>query len=198
MVEDAAITLKEMTITTLENINTRLFLWINAGAGMHPSLDYVAIFFAEGGAYLLMALFIFSWFVVDERRRTTLLLAAEASIVGLLFNFIITLVYFHPRPFMMGIGHTLLPHGPETSFPSDHASLLFSASIYLLIFSRWVSMGGVLLFVAILTAWGRVYCGLHFPFDMLGSLVVAVFACLILYRLRASLEPINRGVIRVL
>ena len=88
-----------------------------------------------------------------------ILLAAEASAFGLLFNLAVTLVYFHPRPFMMGIGTTILSHAPETSFPSDHATILFSASLYLLIFGRWVSAGVVLLIVAVLTSLGRVYCG---------------------------------------
>ncbi|GBE06500.1 MAG TPA: undecaprenyl-diphosphatase [Nitrospirae bacterium] len=179
----------------LEDVNIRLFLWINAGAGKNLSLDYIAIFFAEGGPYILSALFVFLWFFTSERRKNELLIAAEASVLGLLLNLGITLVYFHPRPFMRGIGTTLIPHAPETSFPSDHATLLFSASLYLLIFSRWVSAGVVFLIVAILTSLGRVYCGIHFPFDMAGSLFLSTLSCIMVYKGRSLVEYINRWII---
>lgn len=152
------------------------------------------MFFAEGGPYILMALFVFLWFLTNENRKNTLLLAAEASVFGLVLNFAVTLLYFHPRPFMIGLGTTLIPHAPETSFPSDHATILFSASLYLLIFGRWASAGAVLLAVAVLTSLGRVYCGIHFPFDMAGSLFLGILSCIVVYRGRSLLEYINRWI----
>ena len=181
----------------LDDINIKLFQWVNAAAGKNPSLDYIAIFFSEGGPYILIALFVFLWFLTNEKRKNTLLLAAEASVFGLILNFVVTLLYFHPRPFMIGLGTTLIPHAPETSFPSDHATLLFSASLYLLIFSRWISAGVVLLIVAILTSLGRVYCGIHFPFDMAGSLFLSILSCIMVYRGRSLLEYINRWIIGI-
>ncbi|GBE40770.1 putative undecaprenyl-diphosphatase YbjG [bacterium BMS3Bbin09] len=196
--EDNAVTgLKRINIRMLNNINIDLFQWINAAAGKNPSLDYIAIFFAESGPYIVMALFIFLWFLSNERRKNTLLLATEASALGLLFNLAITLIYFHPRPFMTGIGTTILSHAPETSFPSDHATLLFSASLYLLLFSRWVSAGVAMIFVAVLTSWGRVYCGIHFPFDMAGSLFFSILSCIMIYKSRSLLEYINRWIISI-
>ena len=184
-------------ITMPEDVNIGLFRWINAGAGKYPSLDYIAIFFAEGGLYILATLFVFLWFLSSEKRKNELLLAAEASALGLLFNLAVTLVYFHPRPFMTGLGTTLIHHAPETSFPSDHATILFSASLYLLIFARWVSAGGVLLIVAVLTSLGRVYCGIHFPLDMAGSLFLSILSCIMVYRCSSLCEYINRWIIGI-
>jgi undecaprenyl-diphosphatase len=40
------------------------------------------------------------------------MLVATASVAGLLINQIIGLAWSHPRPFMIGLGHTLIPMLP--------------------------------------------------------------------------------------
>jgi undecaprenyl-diphosphatase len=79
------------------DLNVKIFRWIHAGAGTHPVVDGVAIFFAEGGPYFLVVLFITLWFFIDKNKKTTLLEATEAAIIGLMINQLIVLFYFHPR-----------------------------------------------------------------------------------------------------
>jgi len=185
-----------MGISGIETINSELFRWINSPAGREPALDYIATFFAEGGLYILLVLLVLLWFA-DKNRRNDLLLAAEASLSGLLLNFVITIFYFHPRPFMVGMGHLLIPHAPETSFPSDHVTVILSASLYLILWGQWFSTGMIILVIVILTAWGRVYCGIHFPLDMLGSLAVSVIASLFIYITHPVIRPLNRKFLRL-
>jgi undecaprenyl-diphosphatase len=68
------------------------------------------------------ALFVELWFFVDKNKKASLMEATEASTIGLAINQVIGLFYFHPRPCMIGLATPLFPHGPETSFPSDHAT----------------------------------------------------------------------------
>jgi undecaprenyl-diphosphatase len=42
----------------------------------------------------------------------------------LLINQVIILLWQHPRPFVIGLGHTYLAHAADSSFPSDHLTLL--------------------------------------------------------------------------
>lgn len=179
------------------NMNIHLFQWIHTGAGSHPLLDGLAVFFAEGSPYLLALLFTVLWFLVGSKRKTILLEASEAAIIGLVINQLIGFFYFHPRPYMLGLCTPLFPHGPETSFPSDHATLLFATAGYLLINKRWPMCGLLLLAIALLTAWGRVYCGIHFPFDMAGSLVVGLASAGLMSRFSSHLQPLNAKLIRI-
>lgn len=180
-----------------ENINIRLFQFINANAGRNPFWDWLAIFFSDSGPYLLIAFFAVAWFQTDYKRRNSLLLATEASIIGLVLNLIIGLVYFHPRPSMLKLGTILISHSPETSFPSDYATLLFSAAFYLLVFERWTFLGLVLLFVSFMTALGRVYSGIHLPFDMLGSTAVSALACFVTCKLKFLFVPLNGWAVNI-
>jgi undecaprenyl-diphosphatase len=178
-------------------LNIRLYEWIHAGAGHQPIVDGIAIFFAQAGPYLLGVLFIFFWFFSGERRKIALLEATEAAALGLLINQFIGLFYFHPRPYMEGMGPPLIPHGPETSFPSDHATLIFTAGFYLLKARGWAAPGILLLTLAILTAWGRVYSGVHFPLDMAGSMAVGLASAGLIRRFAARINRLNETLIQI-
>lgn len=173
-----------------------LFQWLHAGAGSRPLLDRTAVFLAEAGPWLLAAVFMATWWRGDSRCRITLIGAAVAAALGLLVNQLIGWWYFHPRPFMINLCTPLFPHDPETSFPSDHATLLVAATVYATAAAgRRPGLLPPLVAITLLTMWARVYCGIHFPFDMLGSLAVGTGSALFLHRWRAALEPASRGLV---
>lgn len=171
--------------------NIQLFLWLSHNAGQHPMVDRMAIFFAEAGPTLLMTGLILGWLLAEDRRRLSLLEATEAAGLGLLLNQLIGQFYFHPRPFMLGLVEPLISHVPENSFPSDHATLMLTVALYLLCRHGWRWPGAILLLLALMTVWGRVYTGLHFPYDMAGSLAVALLSLGLVRALCRHLNPVN-------
>ncbi|WP_417252276.1 undecaprenyl-diphosphatase [Castellaniella sp.] len=100
-------------------------------------------------------------------------MAAVAGGLGLFANQIIGMMWMHPRPFMVGLGHTLITHAPDSSFPSDHLTLWWAVAFSLLASSRLRRLGGVLAVSGIPVAWSRIYLGVHFPLDMAGAAAVA-------------------------
>ena len=181
----------------MEALNLKLFFWLHQGSGQQPLVDTVAIFFAEGGPYLLLLGLVLFWFPADDRRRYSLLEATEAGILGLLINQLLGMLIYYPRPYMVGLVQPLIAHGPENSFPSNHATLMLTVALYLLCRQNWRKQGAVLLLLALATAWGRVYAGVHFPLDMLGSLGVAGFSLYLVLWQYALLKPFNRRLIQL-
>lgn len=116
------------------------------------------------------------WLWGSPRTRATLMAAALVGIVALGFNWLISLFWFHPRPFMMHVGHTYLVHAPDSSFPSDHVTLMTAVGLVLVIRIETRIAGAIVLALAVLTAWARVYLGVHFPLDMAGAAAVATLA----------------------
>lgn len=176
----------------MESLNLKLFFWLNQGAGQQPVIDEGAVLFAESGPYLLMLALVIFWYMANDQRRYSLLEATEASIVGLLINQLLGLMIYHPRPYMVGLVTPLIAHGPENSFPSDHATLMLTAAFYLLCRQSWRRQGLILLLLALATAWGRIYAGLHFPLDMFGSFAVAVISFGMVLWQREILKPLNQ------
>jgi len=167
---------------SIERLNHSLFLAINASAHPPAALLSFAWFSAEVLIYLLAAGLAVSWLRGGSDTRQALIHAGLAATAALLINQLIGLAWYHPRPFEIGLGHTFATHSPETSFPSDHATVFISITLALLRWPKLRAWGALLIPVSLLVAWSRVWLGVHYPLDMLGSLMVAGMVMVTLHR----------------
>jgi undecaprenyl-diphosphatase len=163
----------------LEAFNQTLFLMINATPSTPASLIRVARFIAEYGIYLVPLSLIAMWLSGDARRRETALHACCATMLALGINQMIGWLWPHPRPFVMGVGHTFLDHAPDSSFPSDHGTIFACIALTLLL-NGVTRLGVVTLLAGLAMAWARVFVGVHFPLDMVGAVIVAGVAIFLL------------------
>lgn len=156
----------------LEGLNQTLFKMVAAGFSPEPHLLALARWAAAWGLAGVPATLVILWFW-RPRARDILLLSAISGGLALLVTEIIAALVAHPRPFMIALSPVYLAHSPEGSFPSAHASLMLAVAGVLIIRRRTAPWGWLLLFDGFATAWSRVYLGLHFPFDILGSALLA-------------------------
>lgn len=155
----------------MEQINDYLFLLINANSASPLWMLGMASLVADYLLYLIPVVLVALWLWSGNREAA--MQALFAASIGLGINQLIGLVYNHPRPFMIGIGHTFVVHAADSSFPSDHGTLFFAVALALLLGRVWL-VGLAVLLVGLAVAWSRIYLGLHFPFDMAGALLVAI------------------------
>jgi undecaprenyl-diphosphatase len=166
-------------MNTLEAFNQALFLKLNAAPSTPVPLIDLARFIADYVIYLVPLSLVAMWLSGDERQRNSALRACCVASLALGINQLIALVWPHPRPFMLGIGHTLLHHAPDSSFPSDHVTIFASIALTLLV-DGVRRYGVVILLSGVGVAWARVFVGVHFPFDMAGAVAVACVAFLLI------------------
>ncbi len=170
-----------------------------AARGGSPWLDGLAKILATAGpwgtACVLTALWL--WGSRGVRDRVALLEATAAGLLGLGVNQVFAAFFFRPRPYMLGLVKPLITHAYETSFPSDHATLMLGVGLYLLLFTRRRWAGAVLLLLGGATAWARVYAGVHFPSDVLGSAGVAIAACVAVKAAASRVHPRLEGLVRL-
>lgn len=157
----------------MEELNRSLFLAINASAEASLPMRELATFLAQWVVLCVPLLLLVFWVFGGRRQRMTVLLAALSILVALACNQVIRGLWFHPRPFMLELGQNFLAHAPGASFPSDHASGMF-AMAFALILASLRKTGLVMLALAVLVSWARVYLGVHFPFDILGGCLVGL------------------------
>lgn len=175
----------------LENWNQQLFLWITAGDAAPPWAVQWATAVADQLIWGIPLLLAALWLWGDEGRRNTALQAVAVTYLALGFNQLIIIVWPHHRPFVDGLGHQWLEHAADPSFPSDHMTVFCGTALALLAGGARRA-GALVLLCGVAVGWSRVYLGVHYPFDMLGALLVSVLA-------QALLEPFwQRGGARVL
>lgn len=181
-----------MKIYHISSLNKQFFLSINNLSLNKGFLNYINIFIALYSPYILAGLLIA---VYTLRKKNESLYAFYTSIIGLFINFIISLFYYHPRPFIVGIGHQLISHANDSSFPSDHATLAFSIAFSFIIYDKKRLLGIICLIFAFIVGFARIYVGVHFPFDILGSFIVSLFSAGIIYASRKPLMQVNNFLI---
>ena len=115
--------------------------------------------------------------------------------VGLVLTFLLGLAaaaaYSEKRPFQTHHVHKLLAHSPGQSFPSDHATAAFGCALAVLVFlsRRW---GVVLIVLAVLIGFSRVYLGIHYPGDIGGSFLCALVGVAAAWGLSRVFTPTAR------
>lgn len=179
----------------MEALNHALFLQINAAPTLPHWLIAVSLLIANALIFAVPLTLAGMWLASGDKRREAALRAAFVASIALGINQLIGMVWYHPRPFVIGLGHTFMPHAPDSSFPSDHVTLL-SAVACTLLYNRQRLPGALVLGIAIAVAWARVFVGVHYPFDVIGAACVGW----VVYLLTAPLwkrigAPLSRMVI---
>ena len=175
-------------------MNEKIFLFINSYAGKNHFLDLFMITAAKSIPYIFIGLLFYLWF---SNRKNEALFAGYATTLGVTIDAVIGLIYFHPRPFMEHLGTMLIHHKPETSFPSDHTTFTLSIALMLLTFKTTRVLGIVFTFLALLCGIARIYAGVHWPFDILGSIIVSITAVIIIRLSKGQLQKLNDIIINI-
>ena len=172
-------------ISNLSTIDLAIFHAINGWCGQNPVLDRIAgrledlqlkglVFIATFGAL---------WFrrtKTQVRQRETLILVLFAIVVSLFVaRLLANLLPFRVRPmFTSGIGYRapLFEMGAYfenwSSFPSDHAVILFAMTTGFWLLSRW--WGLLWAGFSILAMLARIYVGLHYPGDVIAGALIGI------------------------
>lgn len=131
---------------------------------------------AQWPVYAGPALLILMWILGGRADRQSAVSAALSVVLSLLVAHLVSSIYMHPRPFMVGLSQNFLDHAPDSSFPSDHCTLMFAlaASLYLSRNGIWPGVSAIPATLGLLTGWARVRLGAHFPLDIAGAAIIAI------------------------
>lgn len=153
-----------------------LFKIINGLAGKYFLLDKLMIYIALYIQYLFGVALLLFWFkkgskdeVIENRRSAlfSMLTLGAAAIV----NFVIGLFYFRPRPFVSHAVNFLIKHPANASFPSDHATAAFALAFPILFVNK--RYGWVMIVMAVLLSFSRIYVGVHYPADIITGILIS-------------------------
>lgn len=175
----------------MREVDYQLFHLINEAAGHSSLLDSLMLDIAKYGAFLFPLALLYLWFRPGEKKQgdyEAALLALASAAIALLIAQVIGHIYFRPRPFNAHQVTLLLDRSPDASFPSDHATFAFA--IASVVWLRTRKMGWVLLIAAFILSISRVYCGTHYPFDVIGGALLGAATGYLFWIRRSRLRPV--------
>lgn len=177
-------------------MDMKLFELINGLSGRSTVVDNLFIYLTNYGPMLFVLILVAIWFSRKNKlgRREAVLFALTITFVALFFNQLIELIYFRSRPFVTGSVSLLIEKSAEsTSFPSNHAAGAFAIA-FALYWRKW-KYGTLMIVLASLLAFSRVFVGVHYPFDVLSGALVAFIAFLLVSWQRKRLERVFQFVL---
>lgn len=175
----------------IEQLNIALFKLINQYAGINPIFDSITVFAAEYMPVVVILFMLYLWIRKGDNKHDILLYSVYAGITGLIINYLIGLVYFHPRPSMLHLGTQLFQYPTDSSFPSDHTTLMVSIALMLIYFRETRIYGIIILILGLIGGFARVFSGIHFPFDIFGSVIVAIISSALIFYFKKGFDPLN-------
>lgn len=167
-------------------LDAQLFLMVQELTG-NALLDSSMVFLSEYLAFLVPLTLSYLWFL-DRKGKEDAVLTGFSVLLGIGFTYFMGLFYFHNQPFTSF--DTLVSGVPDNAFPSQHTAGMFSA-FWPLIYRERKKLAMLIGAAAVLTGFGRVYVGLHYPLDILGATVSSVVGFGLVYGLEDRFEELT-------
>jgi len=150
-------------------MDMKIFKAINRMSGRIAFMDFLMILISNRARYLFLFVLVCMW-LAKGSSKTAAKKAAAASLIAILINKIIKICYIKPRPFIKTKVGILIPAKRDSSFPSKHTMVSFTASIVIFYGNRFI--GRILLWVSALTGFARIWAGHHYPSDVIGGALI--------------------------
>ncbi len=179
----------------------KLFLKINRQLGKHPTLDWLFLYAAHWLIYILgFAVLHWSSSYLDLLSfKIFMKLILTSMIFGLVGNWLLGLVWRHPRPHKELKDIKLLFNPVENwkSFPSDHTTISFVFVFVALLFQPPLWLAILFFALAVIIGTARVYAGVHYPRDIIAGFFFAlIYSALSFWLLENISQPFYNFIIK--
>ncbi|WP_051472518.1 MULTISPECIES: undecaprenyl-diphosphatase [unclassified Afipia] len=173
-----------------EAFNMRLFEAIAAAPTLAGAPLAFATLLAQSAIYLVPLMLVLLWIFGAHAERRAAVDGGLSTLLALALAVVISSLWMHPRPFAVLQIRNFLKHAADSSFPSDHSTVLFALG-----FALWASgsvpgrsAGALAVVLGISVGWARVYLAAHYPLDIVGAAGVAAISSW------AVVSPIGRTI----
>ena len=176
----------------LINLDGNLLLWIQEYIRQDWMDGFWKVITAFGDSGIFWIALSILLLIPKQTRRIGITALAALAIGALITNIALKPLIGRTHPYEVIDGLvTLIGKQSDDSFPSGHTCASFAAAgVYWRMMPR--KYGIPLLIFAALIAFSRLYVGVHYPSDVLGGLLIGLFAAWAAWRIQENLSEKKR------
>ncbi len=172
------------------NLNIDCLYFINNKLA-NPTFDIIMPHLTDlGGFVTLLVILVISILILKYFKKERYLKIAKLCLYALILSGIIAallkLAIHQPRPYVVldNIRQLVTPTEPN-SFPSGHTSSSFSVvSVLSYSFRQHKLLVFVLIAFSILIAFSRIYCGMHYPLDVIVGAFIGIASATVVLKVK--------------
>jgi len=168
-------------------MNQTIFYFINSVAEQAHWLDLAIIFLADYFIFILAlgALFLALYHKSEKQVVRNISFIFISGIIAWIIVQLVKHFYFSPRPFLaLENVRLLIEHGTNDSFPSGHTAFSFAIATAVCFWKR--KYARVFFIGASLVSLARIAAGIHWPYDILGGIVLGTVVTFSIHSLLKS------------
>jgi len=180
----------------------KFFEYINNLSRDYKFLNNFFIVAAEYFVFIFLIVCAILWFRKNKDYifQRAVLFSVYSACAAIILNFLVSKIKFRLRPFidkrLINVNQ-IISHSADASFPSDHTTFMLAIAFSFCAINQTRKLGVVLTVIALISGFSRIYCGLHFPLDIIGALMIALIVVFFIFILQKYFEKINLVVLRI-
>lgn len=184
-----------------QEINKPLLLFLNS-LTENIVLSKIVYFMADWPIFVIPIFLVWFWIYKrkNNQEKQKLLFIFYSTFLAILISLIIQQFVDISRPeeSIYWASRLILKHIPDTSFPSDHASVSIAFFVSLILF-WFTKFALILLPFFIIMLLSRVAWGVHWPFDIIFWSIIWIISAFIIYKLKDLniLKVINNFILKL-
>lgn len=171
--------------------------WFNSFAGQSDWFDVLWIVLADYLIFAIPLIIVLVYFLSKRRKKIGLILLKIVLAFGLacLMNYLVSLIFLRPRPFVNNREiyqlAKLFAKPTDFSFPSYHTAAAFVLALSVLL--DWKKFGIILLVLAAIIGFSRILVGVHYPTDILGGIATALISVFLIKEFSQKFQVLNQS-----
>ncbi len=136
-----------------------------------PEFRSLAIVAANWGILILPIVLVGLWLRAGSDGRQIAITASLSAIISLTIAGVVSFLFYVPRPFALGLVPNILDHVADSSFPSDHVTVMAAVATAFLFGKRYV-IGSLTALAMLVVGAARVALGVHFASDIIAAVLL--------------------------
>ncbi len=180
-------------VNLINSIDTYLFYVINHGT-KNKFFDVIMPFITNVKNFYLIFLVIWLLMIFSSKYKHRI--AGWTIIISVTFSDILSSkilkhIILRPRPYEVLSDVFKLVSSAGPSFPSSHAVNSFTAATLIMLFFKNPVYTAIAFFVATLSAYSRIYVGVHYPLDVVFGAILGVIIGWGIYKIVCKIFKID-------